>query len=286
MKRLQLLFVVFMIALGSSSCALVAPPAPTPDNLATETEIASNIFATQTASAPTVTRAPAVTDTRVPTIPPRATFTIAARPTLTPLAAELVVTSTLPSGWIQYGAQSWKFTIALPTDWKRLDLSRSGLDNGLAVIGELNPNYSSVFSSQTLRKLVTSGLRFYALDASPAARAVSFPTTVNVLQVDIGVALPLDSIVAATLEQIKNTADPSVPLTHRRLTLSNIEAEEFQYANKLTMPVGQPILLMAKQYLIIVGTNETVLTFGSPKELADQYTSVFEEIAQTFQLLK
>jgi hypothetical protein len=115
---------------------------------------------------------------------------------------------------------------------------------------------------------------------------VSFPTTMNVLKMDIGIALPLDILVILSLEQVKNIADSTVPLTHRRVTLSTIEAEEVKYGTKVAISTGEPVLIMLTQYLIVDGTTEYAVTFGTPPELSDKYSPTFEKIGQSFRLLK
>jgi hypothetical protein len=284
MRHFLFLFIVFAICFGSASCASSATP--TPDTQATETKIAANIFATQTANAPTATNTPTITNTPSPTSTPRPTLTLTPGATAVPIATEVVLTSTLPSGWILYELQTSKFALALPSEWKRLDLSPGGLENSLAVVGELNPNYKGVLSGQTLRNLITSGFRFYALDLSPEALSARFPVSVNVLKLDVGIALPLDSVVSLVLEQLKNTADSTVPITHRRVTLSNIQAEEIKYGAKLATLTGAPFIFMVTQYVFLNGTIEYVITFGSPREVTENYNPIFEQIAQSFRLLK
>jgi hypothetical protein len=76
MKTYLLLAILILLVVA---CAPTATP--TPDAKATETQIAANIFATQTASAPTATNTP--TDTPLPTDTP----TLTSSPTDTPTSA-------------------------------------------------------------------------------------------------------------------------------------------------------------------------------------------------------
>lgn len=73
MKRLLLLLCACVISSSFTACAQSATPTPIPDTKGTETKIAANIFATQTASVPTATSTPVPTDT--PTITPTPTVT-------------------------------------------------------------------------------------------------------------------------------------------------------------------------------------------------------------------
>jgi hypothetical protein len=98
-------FLVLLVLL-IVSCSPSATPTPTPDLQATETKIAANIFATQTASMPTATNTPTntttptVTDTPTNTATPTITQTPrptdTPRPTNTPTPAPTLVTQDNP----------------------------------------------------------------------------------------------------------------------------------------------------------------------------------------------
>ncbi len=172
----------------------------------------------------------------------------------------------------------------MPPEWLRIDLDAEAFEDALAIVGEQNPELGQVLSSDTLRSLAASGIKFYGLDASPESLIPGFPTTANILKLNLGLALPLDTIVAVNLGQIEAIADPDVPLTNQRVTLSNVEAEEIKYATEMAMPTGDSIQLMITQYLVVDGTNMVVVTLGTPLELADGYTTTFEEIGKSFRL--
>jgi hypothetical protein len=70
-------FLLVFAFIGCSPAATPTPIPPTPDLKATETRIAANIFATQTAIAPTATRTFAPTNSPIPSV----TSTVARTPT-------------------------------------------------------------------------------------------------------------------------------------------------------------------------------------------------------------
>ena len=291
MKTLSLLFVVFMAGLALAACAPAATPTPTPDAQATVTAIAANVLATETANAPTATDTPTITNTPLPTDTPRPTATDTPRPSATDTPrpstpVEVVVTSTLESGWTLYSMKTSGFALALPPGWERLDLNPSALATGLSIVGERNPKLKELFSSQTLRELAAAGIRFYGFDPSPQSLASGSPTSVNVLKLEIGVSLPLDPLVSLTLEQLKGMADPATPITHRRVTLSNVEAEEIQYREKLTSVTGEQVQLRLMQFLMVDGTTEYVVTCATSTQPANDQATVLEKIGKSFRLLK
>lgn len=295
MKRLSILWILVAVGLALAACAPAAAPTPTPDAVATETAIASRVFATQTAAAPTATNTPPATNTPRPTDTPRPASTrtpaSAVAPASAPVAAatpapEVVLTSTVESGWVLYQMTTSRFALALPPGWQRLDLSPDGLQTSAAIVGDLNPKFASVVSSQALRQMVASGVKFYAMDVTPQGLAGRFPASVNVMKMDAGVALPLDSLVPAMLSQIQAMADADVPVTHRRLAFNGVQAEEFKYTVTMAIPMGEPVRLVTSQYMIMDGTMVYAVTLGAPREVSDTYDPVILKIAQSFRLLK
>lgn len=96
--RFKLAFVLITMSFVSA-CASVTPvptAIPTPDARATETRIAANIFATQTASAPTLTKTPADTATPLPTNTSTVTLTPSPTNTSTPTSTPLPTNTPRP----------------------------------------------------------------------------------------------------------------------------------------------------------------------------------------------
>jgi hypothetical protein len=106
------------------------------------------------------------------------------------------------------------------------------------------------------------------------------------LKVDLGLEVPLDFYVSVNLVQVEKIADPEVPITHERVTLTNLEAEEIKYAAEYVNAAGEPVPVMLTQYLALEGGTAYIVTLATPTELADNYSTVFEQIGQSFQLLE
>lgn len=100
-KQIVLFGVLFVLFL--TSCSPAATPTPTPDLRATETRIAANIFATQTASVPTATSTLTATSTSVATPTPArtATPTIRNTSTRTPLPRNTPIPTARPTSVVQ-----------------------------------------------------------------------------------------------------------------------------------------------------------------------------------------
>jgi hypothetical protein len=278
---------------------------PTPD---VEATVAAALAATQTAQ-PTDTPTPYPTDTPTPeptstptdtptpypthtptpepTSTPTPTATPTPKPTATPTRAGTtdVLTSTLETGWTLHEVQAEGFAVALPPEWQRLGLNPDALEDAFGVVGERNPQFERMFSSQTVRKLAASGIKFYALDLTPESLSLGMPTSINIVKLDIGLEIPLDTYVPMNLTQIERIANPEIPITHRRVALSNVEAEEFKYGMELVGLTGTPVSVMLTQYLALEGSTVYNITLATPLELYDTYAPLFEEIGQTFRLL-
>ncbi|MBN1933939.1 MAG: hypothetical protein JW934_04720 [Anaerolineae bacterium] len=266
----------------------------TPD---VEATVAAALAATQTAqptftltSTPTHTPTPTPTPTHTatPTSTPTAapTFTPTPAPTSTSVPEETgnIITSTLETGWTLYELADEGFAIALPPEWQSIDLNSGLLGNALALVGEKNPAFKEVFSSEAMRNLVASGVKFYGLDLKPETLIYDLPASMNIIQVDLGIAIPLDALIPNTLKQLETVADPKTPITHRRVTLSDLAAEELKYGLSMTDMMGNPVKGQITQYLLIDGTVQYAITLISPNELAEDYAPVFEQIGQSFQL--
>lgn len=256
--------IIFFVCLLSA--VILAGCGPSEDELnATATQIAADVFTTQTAKAPTPTETPTP------------------NPTLEPLT---VITATLESGWILYKAQADGFAIALPPEWISIDLNPETFEDTFAVMGELHPEFGGgLFTSETFRSLMAGGIKFYGLDTSQEAIILGSPATVNIVRIDLGFELPLDTLVALSLEQLESLANPDIPITNQRVTLSDVEAEEFTLVSELPGLGGDPVPVMITQYLLVDGSVQYVVTLGVPIELVDSYSSIFEDIGESFQLI-
>lgn len=249
------------------------------------TQIVESMLASQTAAAPTSTPIPTNTPTPTATATPTATQT----PTLTPAETSISVSglsaSTLENGWILYESQADGFAIALPAEWLQVELNAEAFDDALAMTDELNPQFGNLFTSDTLRSLIASGIKFYGLDPSVEAINLGLPASINVLILDLGLELPLDTVVALNLQDLEGLAYPDIPFDNQRITISNIEAEELNYASEFVGLGGELILMMIRQFLLVDGSTQYVITLGAPLELADIYSATFQEIGSSFRII-
>lgn len=272
---LVLLLILFVCACGPSQAELDA----------TATQAAKDQHGTQTAQAPTATPTHTNTPTPTNTATPTATQTPTASPTSTPTPLPGMVISDLENGWRLYESNADGFAIALPPEWLHIDLNPEAFSDALAISGEVNPDLDALFTSETLRNLVISGIKFYALDPSIEAINLGLPTSINILSIDLGIELPLDTLMAINLQEIANLADPDYPLIAERTKISNLEAEEITYSAEMMGLGGTMVPILFKQFVMIDGSVQYIITFGAPLELEGKYLEIFDEIGKSFKLL-
>jgi hypothetical protein len=180
--------------------------------------------------------------------------------------------------------QAEGFAISLPAEWSQPILDSEALEAMLATAGEQNPSLRNVLSNQAVQGLVAGGIKFYSQDTPPESAEPGIPTSVIILKINTILKLPLDTYVAFALGQIQGVADPQVPITNRRVTLSNAEAEEIKYAVGFVGPNGDVMQVMMTHYLVVDGSAVYAITLSTPAELVDEYTNTFEEIGRSFRV--
>lgn len=222
--------------------------------------------------------------TAIPTFTPTPTPTFT--PTPTPTFSPICTAEYILKDWTLCEVTTEGFAIALPPGWQQLDLSPDGLEAMLSALEEQNPIFGEFITSEYMRRQVANGVKFFALDSNPASLIFDVLASASIVKIDLGLAIPIDVLVSNSLEELESIADPEIPITHRRVTLSNMEAEEFKYGSEVTVSAGESISVSATQYM---GVDETIvytITLISPPELSDTYASAFEEIGRSFRLLR
>ena len=159
-------------------------------------------------------------------------------------------------------------------------------ESSLAVAGEMNPTVKRMFTSETLRQLIASGIKFYGIDLSPETFESDFMNNVNVMQNDIGIKIPLDTYIALSLKQLEALAVPDTPIQHEAVKLSDRDAEMITYEIDQVGLSGAPLRVTITQYVMLDDTIAYIITMGTASTSADSYAPTFEQIAQSFQLSK
>jgi hypothetical protein len=192
----------------------------------------------------------------------------AAKPTPTP-------SPSLESGWKLYSVTAEGFTIALPSNWDKVDLNLTSADAAAAF--KDNPAFVKFLQGIQLNKYI----KFFGVDKQTVAS--DFATNVNV----VGVSLPdsvttLDQVVAAELATYKRL---QVSTTHQRVHLSAGAAEQVDYTLTPNTASGGQVLTAIKQYILLrLGAHPTefVVTLTTKVDQASSYEVTFGKIANAF----
>lgn len=118
------------------------------------TKIAADIFATQTAEAPTPT--PTFTPTSTPTPTPTSTSTPTPTATL----------PSLPTGWRDHAASG--FHIALPERWESVDVEERGIEAIWNLLEGTNTEWARNITTMVSAEAMQEMIKFWAMDSEPA----------------------------------------------------------------------------------------------------------------------
>ena len=210
-------------------------------------------------------------------IPPTATPT-PVPPTPTPTAVST-------KDWPLYERPAEGFAINLPPSWQPVDLDPQTLEATFRALGEKNPQAMAMFGEQA-QNLIASGFKFFGFEMAPEAAALGFATNVNVLKQPLPVAVSLEVYTQLNVGQLENTPTVVKPVSHQRVKLDGVEAEELRYRISLNSPTGGVATLAVTQYLVVSGKDAYVVTLTTTADLAEKYAPTFERMGQRFRLTK
>lgn len=253
----EYLVTVALLALLAGACDL--PPAPAPPLLATETP------------GPAVTRAP----TRTPTPTATPTPTRTPTPTATPTPVPSV-------DWVQHASPTGEFALSLPASWVPVDLDEETIADLTARLKTLNPELAD-FLETALTLGLSRGMRFFAYDGDPEhVGATGALTSVNVLVVDLPVALSAELLGRMTETQLSNLEQVS-DVSSAVVTVSDQPAAELVYTLTAQSPLGQQVL-RNQQIILPVGQRAFVITLSTELQRYEKLRTTFNRIRDSFRL--
>lgn len=195
--------------------------------------------------------------------------------------AKPVPTVKLDTGW-KYYDNSEGFRLALPPKWDQLPVAQKGFQATMDTLKKNNPDLANALGSQS-SQLLSSGFKFFGFDLGQ--KNPKFLTNVNILIEPLTVAIPLDTYVDLSLAQLEKVQSVSKPVNHRRVQLAVGDAEELTYHLKINSAQGN-LTTMTMQYLVVREYNAYIITFTTTDDQANNYTTTFQKIAQTFVFAK
>lgn len=251
------------------------------------------------AAAPTA--APAAAPTARPTEPPVPTARPAeppvptVRPTEPPMPTAApaeedgggspVTSTTLDSGDVRYEVQDASFAITLPASWLQVDVRPETFKEGIDEVAKQNPEFGKVLGSQ-LATLTASNVRFFAFDQVPDAMSAGYITNVNVIRQDLGLEVPLEMLMPATVQQLEGLSNVQGQVDTETVKTAAGDAAKLQYKLTLATADGADAEVRIVQFLVIKGTSLYVVSMGTLEKDAETYLPLFQQIGESFELME
>jgi len=273
----------FLFILLSLACQVGAPP------LNMEATVAAAIQATQDAI-PTATPTPTQTPTETPTLTPSPTSTETPTPTntptLTPLPTGAVPSEAAIAGWTRYDFLADGFSISLPNNWLPFNTDEETIQMLMDTAGGNNETLETFLNTQGAA-IAIEGMKFIGIDSSPESLTGDFPTTMNILGVELPIAFDIESLVNISVAQLGQIFDLLEPIESELVSIGKdkIEAGVLRYKITQVNVLGKEVQVYIHQYIFLDENFQYVLTFNASVATIETNQPIFEEIAQTFEFL-
>jgi hypothetical protein len=71
------------------------------------------------------------------------------------------------------------------------------------------------------------------------------------------------------------------PVGHKLVQIGGVDAEQLNYGMKFKLPSNTTVEAAVTQYLVVVGQDIYVITFGAPADSASEYAPLVDKMAQS-----
>jgi hypothetical protein len=248
---------------------------------ATETKVAADAFATQTANAPTATA------TFTATLEPTSTFT--PEPSSTPTSAppptedstvedteseDTTVEDTTSNGDLREYSMSG-FYITLPTRWEVIDIDKEGADALWEMIEGLEADWAEAARAMYSSEELLEAFDLWAIDSEPAGPGYAVATVLSQ-------ELPY-SVEAADLCMM-------MPATYDQMGIEVVDSDCSQVINGINVArfvvrlEVEGMAMKQVQYCFLSGTDMWVMSMGVPETEWSEYEPILSGIAQSFRI--
>ncbi len=245
---------------------------------ATETKVAADDFATQTANAPTSTATLTASPEPTSTFTPEPSPTPEPTPTLEPSTMSTSdpppVEDSTSSGEIREYAMGG-FAISLPTQWKVIDIDREGVEALWEMIEELDDEWAEFTRAMYSSDAMLEAFDMFAIDSQLAGLGFAVATILSQ-------ELPMP-IAAEDLCMM-------MPDTYEQMGIDLVDSDCSHKVNGIATArfiiqiEVEGMVMKQVQYCYLSGTDMWVLSMGVDLTEWSEYAPIFIEIAESFRI--
>jgi len=130
---------------------------------------------------------------------------------------EEVAGGNVDSDWLWYGIAEDGYYLALPPEWREIDMDPETMNASLDALEQENSDVATLLSNAQVENLIISGISFYGFDLSPQAIGDEFPTSINVLKQPLGAEISLDVYTELNVGALENLDNVSTAVDNQRV---------------------------------------------------------------------
>jgi hypothetical protein len=180
-------------------------------------------------------------------------------------------------------AAGWKdistsgVTLRLPTDWKAMEIGRDLLEKGADKVMGNDPKMAGL-RAQAIQMAKQGLVKLMAFETSTIGSG--FATNCNVSMQDMGQALPLEQVAAATVAQITPAVAPG---TQPRLDYVTAKSGKLALIRSEMKPQSPTIPeLVSLLYITVNGQKSAAVAFTAPKSSEQHVRAIAEQAMEGF----
>lgn len=177
------------------------------------------------------------------------------------------------------------FALALPADWQELVLSAAEREANLDAFKQQNPEVGALIE-QRLGGDTADLFKLFAFDAQSFSQDATFVADLNVIRQSVPQNVDLAQYTEASRQQIEQLPNRQGDVAIDSVTVAAGRASKITYQAQLNAANGQPLVVAIVQYVVVRGGDAYAVTLRSPADRVAEYTPVFEQIGQSFQVAR
>lgn len=190
----------------------------------------------------------------------------------------------LPEGWVRLVLEDEGFSMGAPAAWT--DISADTLaDSGVfEEIGNSDPDLAALMQ-QVTSAIESGSIALFVFDPGELTQETGFAANVNVLFNARGATTSATDLAAQGKAEIEAANITSGPVEATTTDLPVGETAVLRYEWSVPAPSGASHDVAVTQYLVRQGRDVLVVSMTSLAAHADEYTIIWEQMADTFELL-